>query len=126
MHASAIIEILQKKFSDKYVHEHNIYNLIQSIRCKKEEISDAGSLYFKFMKKQQVDPTFYIDIQFEGKNNYFARLCWMSSSQQQLWAFNLEDELDQQVITELPIGMFSEDMFDASVIELKQLIDNLD
>ncbi|CAG8521442.1 7984_t:CDS:2 [Racocetra fulgida] len=71
-------------FSDKYVYDHNVYNLIQSIWCKKGEISDAGSLYLELVKKQQMDSTFHVDAQFEGKDNHLTRLCWMSPGQQQL------------------------------------------
>ncbi|CAG8474230.1 14112_t:CDS:2, partial [Cetraspora pellucida] len=49
------------------------------------KISNAGSLYLELVKRQQMDPTFHIDIQFESKDNYLIRLCWMSPSQQQLW-----------------------------------------
>ncbi|CAG8737728.1 5533_t:CDS:2 [Rhizophagus irregularis] len=39
---------------------------------------------------------------------------------------NLENELEKQFTAEIPNGIFSEDMFDACVIELKQLITDLD
>ncbi|PKC50082.1 hypothetical protein RhiirA1_487463 [Rhizophagus irregularis] len=39
---------------------------------------------------------------------------------------NLENELEKQFTAEIPNGIFSEDMFDACVIELKQLIADLD
>ncbi|CAB4492900.1 unnamed protein product [Rhizophagus irregularis] len=39
---------------------------------------------------------------------------------------NLESELEKQFTAEIPNGIFSEDMFDACVIELKQLIADLD
>jgi hypothetical protein len=29
--AGAIIEVLQKKYPDKYIHTHNVYNMIQAI-----------------------------------------------------------------------------------------------
>ncbi|CAG8526429.1 6444_t:CDS:2, partial [Cetraspora pellucida] len=145
--AGAIIEILQKKFTDKYVHERN---------CKKEEISDASSLYLKLIKKQQADPTFYIDAQFEDvqstqhiesynakiKNyvNELSSILELKQSVEKLlekeshfvhlnktmsqlsvnreeqyynkYFINLENKLEQQVVNELPIGIFSENMFD--------------
>ncbi|CAB4425493.1 unnamed protein product [Rhizophagus irregularis] len=39
---------------------------------------------------------------------------------------NLENELEKQFTAEIPNGIFSKDMFDACVIELKQLIADLD
>ncbi|CAB5310046.1 unnamed protein product [Rhizophagus irregularis] len=39
---------------------------------------------------------------------------------------NLENELEKQFTAEIPNGIFSEEMFDACVIELKQLIADLD
>ncbi|CAG8836564.1 5572_t:CDS:2, partial [Cetraspora pellucida] len=75
-----------RKFTSEMIDEVKFLASCGSIRCKKEEISDAGSLYLKLIKKQQADPTFHIDAQFEGKDNHLTRLCWMSPGQQQLWA----------------------------------------
>ncbi|CAG8585504.1 8007_t:CDS:2, partial [Scutellospora calospora] len=139
---------------------------LTSCRCKKEEISDASSLYLKLIKKQQADPTFHIDTQFEDiqstqhvesynakiKNcvNRLLSVLELEQSVKKLlekeshfvylnetitilklqrnkinhsiyyWyhIVNLENELEQQVVNELQIGMFSEDMFKMSIIEL--------
>ncbi|CAB5383719.1 unnamed protein product [Rhizophagus irregularis] len=63
VHASAIIEVLQKNQSKM---------LIMCI--------------IWLMRQQQEDPTFYVDAHFEGQDNHFVRFCWMRPSQLlQLW-----------------------------------------
>ncbi|PKB99546.1 hypothetical protein RhiirA5_429516 [Rhizophagus irregularis] len=44
--AGAIIEVLQKKYPDKYVHVRIVYNIDQVIQHKNSGTSDAGSIYF--------------------------------------------------------------------------------
>ncbi|CAG8680211.1 4565_t:CDS:2 [Cetraspora pellucida] len=48
-----------RKNSEKYIHQRNIYNLIQTIRHQKGVISDAGSMYLTLLKQQQDSPTFH-------------------------------------------------------------------
>jgi hypothetical protein len=76
VHAGAIIEVLQKKYPDKYIHARNVYNMIQAIRHK-NGTSDAGSMYLELMKQRQEDPTFHVNACFEGKDNHLVKLCWM-------------------------------------------------
>ncbi|CAG8768943.1 17766_t:CDS:1, partial [Racocetra fulgida] len=82
--ADAIIEILQHKNLKKYIHSHNVYNLIQQTRCQSGTTSDAGLLYLSLMKEKQENPTFYIDARFEDQDNHLVSLCWMRLSQQKL------------------------------------------
>ncbi|CAG8534779.1 4409_t:CDS:2 [Rhizophagus irregularis] len=56
--AGAIIEVLQKKYLDKYVHARIVYNIDQVIQHK-----NSGT----------------------SKDNHLARLSWMRLSQLQLW-----------------------------------------
>ncbi|PKC14927.1 hypothetical protein RhiirA5_408836 [Rhizophagus irregularis] len=72
--AGAIIEVLQKKHPDKYVHARIVYNVDQVIQHKNSGTGDAGSMYFELTKQQQEDSTFYVDAYFEGKDNHLARL----------------------------------------------------
>jgi hypothetical protein len=48
--AGAIIEVLQKKYPNKYIHAHIVYNMVQAIR-NKNGTSDAGSMYLELMKQ---------------------------------------------------------------------------
>jgi hypothetical protein len=83
----AIAEVLQHKNPDKYIHNRNVYNLVNSMRREQNHAkSDAGSMYLDLMMQKQEDPTFYVDAQFEGQDNHLVRLCWMRPSQQVLWS----------------------------------------
>ena len=84
--AGAIIEVLQHKYPEKYIHSRNVYNLIQTIRHQNQATSDAGSMYLALMNQQQENPTFHVDARFEGQDNHLVGLCWMRPSQQELWA----------------------------------------
>ncbi|CAG8646831.1 2200_t:CDS:1, partial [Cetraspora pellucida] len=84
VHARAIIKVLQKKNSKKYIHICNVYNAIQMNQIQKKTISDAELMYLELIKHQQANPTFYVDVHFEGHNNYFTKLFWISLNQQQL------------------------------------------
>jgi MULE transposase domain len=85
--SGAIIEVLQHKNPGKYIHDRDIYNLVNSIRREQNQSkSDAGSIYLNLMKQQQENPSFHVDAQFEGQENRLVRLCWMRPSQQELWA----------------------------------------
>ncbi|CAG8692991.1 7321_t:CDS:2, partial [Racocetra fulgida] len=64
--AGSIIEVLQQKYPRKYIHTHNVYNMIQTIRYKKRIVGDAGSTYLELIKKQQDEPGYYVDAKFEG------------------------------------------------------------
>ncbi|RIB05128.1 hypothetical protein C2G38_2220559 [Gigaspora rosea] len=86
VHSGAIIEVLQKKNPEKYIHARNVYNIIQTSCAQEKKVSDARAMFLELLKYQQKDPTFYIDAQFERDNNYLTRLFWMSPNQQQLWA----------------------------------------
>ncbi|CAG8816336.1 14647_t:CDS:2, partial [Cetraspora pellucida] len=70
-----------RKFTSEMSDEVKFLASCESIRYKKEEISDAGSLYLKLIKKQQADPTFHIDAQFEDStaktNRHSMILCIM-------------------------------------------------
>ncbi|CAG8661154.1 2017_t:CDS:1, partial [Diversispora eburnea] len=82
--SGAIIEVLRHKNSGKYIHDRDIYNLINSIRHEKnQDKSDAGSIYLNLMKQQQENSSFYVDAQFKGQENRLVRLCWMRPSQQE-------------------------------------------
>jgi hypothetical protein len=82
----AIAEVLQHKNPDKYIHNRNVYNLVNSMRHERNHAkSDAGSMYLDLMMQKQEDPTFYVDAQFGGQDNHLVRLCWMRPSQQVLW-----------------------------------------
>ena len=83
----AIIDVLQNKNPGKYIHDRNVYNLVNSIwRQKNHAKSDAGSMYINLMKQQQENPAFHVDAQFEGEDNHLVRLCWMRPEQQVLWS----------------------------------------
>ncbi|CAG8650934.1 4909_t:CDS:1, partial [Diversispora eburnea] len=85
--SGAIIEVLRHKNLGKYIHDRDIYNLINSICCEKNQSkSDADSIYLNLMKQQQENPSLHVDAQFEGQENCLVRLCWMRLSQQELWA----------------------------------------
>ncbi|CAG8724192.1 1521_t:CDS:2, partial [Rhizophagus irregularis] len=187
--AGTIIEVLQHKYPEKYIHARNIYNLVQTLRHQNQTTSDAGSMYLALMNQQQENPTFHVDARFEGHDNHLVGLCWMKlertierllekesryvrlnetigklpvsqeedyhnhyfkevdvlcqqfltpavlklqrhemnrSMHYRCHIANLENELQKQETAESPTGMFSEDMFDACVIELAQLIADLD
>jgi len=83
--AGAIIEVLEKKY-DKIIHRRNVYNLVQTIRCEKGKISDAGTLYLHLINKQRENPEYHVDACFEGNDNHLVSLLWMSPSQIQVWA----------------------------------------
>ncbi|CAG8672713.1 7752_t:CDS:2 [Cetraspora pellucida] len=106
---SAIIEVLQRKNPGKYIHQRNIYNLIQTIRHQKGVISDAGSMYLTLLKQQQDNPTFHVDACFEGQDNhlyhgekwnkFFAAFCCARNSRiepifEQEWAILLQEYSD--------------------------------
>ncbi|CAG8655145.1 1586_t:CDS:2, partial [Diversispora eburnea] len=79
----AIIEVLQYKNLEKYIHDRNVYNLVNSIYCKKNHVkSDAGSMYVDLIKQQYKNLSFHIDAQFESQDNHLIQLCWMYPSQQ--------------------------------------------
>ncbi|CAG8623505.1 10638_t:CDS:2, partial [Diversispora eburnea] len=82
-----IVEVLQHKNSEKYIHDKNVYNLVSSIRRHQiHSKSDASSMYLDLMIQWQENLTFHVDAQFEGQDNHLIRLCCMNSSQQELWS----------------------------------------
>ncbi|CAG8591191.1 8611_t:CDS:2, partial [Cetraspora pellucida] len=99
--ASSIIEVLQQKNPEKYIHTYNVYNMIQTIYYESRVAGDAGSTYLELIKKQYNDSGYFVEAKFEGTNNYL---------------------ITNKVSTE----MFTDDMFDAFVIELEELISDLD
>src|SRR6185437_83438 len=82
----SIIEVLQRKNPEKYIHPRNVYNYTQFIRRQNFVKSDAGSVYLELMKQKQENPAFHVDVRFEGQDNHLTGLCWMRPSQQGLWA----------------------------------------
>ncbi|CAB4379915.1 unnamed protein product [Rhizophagus irregularis] len=75
--AGAIIEVLQKKYPDKYVHARIVYNIDQVIQHKNSGTSDAGSIYFDETTTRRSD---LLCGYFEGKDNHPARLLDASKS----------------------------------------------
>ena len=82
--AGAIIEVLQKKYPEKHIYAHNVYNMIQAIRFKNHVANDAGSTYLELIKKQRDEPGYYVNAKFEGADNHLVGLMWMRLSQIQL------------------------------------------
>ncbi|CAG8630529.1 7216_t:CDS:2, partial [Cetraspora pellucida] len=183
--AGAIIEILQKKYPEKYIHARNIYNMIQKIYCEKHISADILQNYpdsASYLKKQLypcrktwvlcfTHRSFNAGVQttqrVESYNNVIKKhvsgalsLFELSNTIERLLikedqyqhfnevagvlpnvynedyysryfkaiyeSSNLEDELKSQSTDDVSNGMFADDMFDAYVIELDQLINNLD
>ncbi|CAG8658331.1 8607_t:CDS:2, partial [Scutellospora calospora] len=63
-----IIDILQRKNPEQYIHSRNIYNYIQFIRHQNFVNSDAAFVYLELIEKKQENPTFYIDARFEDQS----------------------------------------------------------
>ncbi|CAG8522892.1 8434_t:CDS:2 [Diversispora eburnea] len=76
VHSSVIVEVLQHKNPGKYIYNHDVYNLINSICCHENQSkSYTGSVYLNLMKQQQENLSFHINAQFEGQENYLVWLC---------------------------------------------------
>jgi hypothetical protein len=79
--SGAIVEVLQHKNPGMYIHDRDVYNMINQFRREKNPVkSDAGSVYLNLMKQQNENPSFHVDAQFEGQDNRLVRLCWMRPS----------------------------------------------
>ncbi|CAG8717252.1 7941_t:CDS:2, partial [Racocetra fulgida] len=60
--ADTIIEVLQKKNTEKYIHARNKHKVAR----------DAGNTYLELIKRQQKEPSFYINAKFEGIDNHLV------------------------------------------------------
>ncbi|CAG8538409.1 4203_t:CDS:10, partial [Scutellospora calospora] len=86
MQAGTIIEVLQKKYLEKHIYAHNIYNIIHAIRFENCVTSDAGSTYIELIKKQCDEPGYYVNARFHDvvlmdttfkTNRYSIMLCML-------------------------------------------------
>ncbi|RGB24467.1 hypothetical protein C1646_676363 [Rhizophagus diaphanus] len=125
--AGTIIEVLQHKYPEKYIHARNIYNLVQTLRHQNQTTSDAAlSLQRSLGINAGIQSTQRVET-YNGiiKNNVSgsSALIELERTIERL----LEKEsryvrLNETIgklpeTAESPTGMFSEDMFDACVIE---------